>query len=185
MTRLDVYRTTKPVISLQMLHHFSHIGISPFSYASVSAYTGVGAAVKRTRKTQGFTLLELLVVVAIIGLLAAYVGPKYFTQIGRSEQAVAKSQIESFSRALGAYRIDVGSYPSTEEGLNALVTKPTDSAKAIKWNGPYLVKAPPADPWGKPYLYRSPAAKSDYELSSYGKDGQPGGTGDAADINYQ
>lgn len=134
---------------------------------------------------RGFTLLELLVVVAIIGLLAAYVGPKYFNQIGRSEQTVAKSQIEGFSRALGAYRIDVGAYPSTEEGLNALLTKPNDSAKAAKWNGPYLEKSVPNDPWGHPYIYRSPGAKSDFELISYGKDGQPGGTGDAADISNQ
>lgn len=136
-------------------------------------------------KLLGFTLLELLVVVAIIGLLAAYVGPKYFTQIGRSEQAVAKSQIEAFDRALGAYRIDVGSYPTSEEGLAALITKPSDSAKASKWNGPYLAKNVPIDPWGKPYIYRSPGSKSDFELSSFGKDGQPGGTGDAADLSNQ
>ena len=136
-------------------------------------------------KPLGFTLLELLVVVAIIGLLAAYVGPKYFTQIGRSEQAVAKSQIEAFDRALGAYRIDVGSYPTSEEGLAALITKPSDSAKASKWNGPYLAKNVPIDPWGKPYIYRSPGSKSDFELSSFGKDGQPGGTGDAADLSNQ
>lgn len=134
---------------------------------------------------RGFTLLELLVVVAIIGLLAAYVGPKYFSQIGKSEQTVAKSQIEGFSRALGAYRIDVGSYPATEEGLPALVAKPGDSDKAAKWNGPYLEKAPPLDPWGRPYLYRSPGSKSDFEITSYGKDGQPGGSGDAADISSQ
>ncbi len=130
----------------------------------------------------GFTLLELLVVVAIIGLLAAYVGPKYFSQIGRSEQAVAKSQIESFRGALGAYRIDTGAYPSSEEGLAALLARPSDSARATKWNGPYLEKALPADPWGRPYLYRSPLTKDDYELNSYGKDGQPGGTGDDADL---
>jgi general secretion pathway protein G len=141
----------------------------------------------RTRPitTLGFTLLELLVVVAIIGLLAAYVGPKYFSQIGRSEQAVAKSQVESFSRALGAYRIDVGSYPSTEEGLAALLTKPSDTAKGTKWNGPYLEKSVPLDPWTRPYIYRSPGAKSDFDLITYGKDGQPGGTGDAADISNQ
>jgi general secretion pathway protein G len=140
---------------------------------------------KIPRHSRGFTLLELLVVVAIIGLLAAYVGPKYFTQIGRSEQAVAKSQLEAFSRALGAYRIDVGSFPTTEEGLAVLNTKPSDSAKATKWNGPYLEKSAPLDPWGKPYIYRSPGSKGDFELISYGKDGQPGGTGDAADIGNQ
>jgi general secretion pathway protein G len=140
---------------------------------------------KHFHRSLGFTLLELLVVVAIIGLLAAYVGPKYFTQIGRSEQAVAKSQLEAFSRALGAYRIDVGSYPTTEEGLAVLTNKPSDTAKASKWNGPYLEKSAPLDPWGKPYIYRSPGSKSDFELISYGKDGQPGGAGDALDITNQ
>ena len=134
---------------------------------------------------RGFTLLELLVVVAIIGLLAAYVGPKYFSQIGKSEQAVAKSQVESFSRALGAYRIDVGSYPTSEDGLSALISKPGDTAKAAKWNGPYLEKNVPVDPWGRAYIYRSPGAKSDFDLISYGKDGQPGGSGDAADVVNQ
>ena len=116
---------------------------------------------------------------AIIGLLAAYVGPKYFGQIGKSEQALAKAQIESFHKALGSYRLDVGNFPTTEEGLDALLTKP---AVATKWAGPYLSKAVPADPWGKPYVYRSPGSKGDYELLSYGKDGQPGGSGEAADI---
>lgn len=135
------------------------------------------------RSRQGFTLLELLVVVAIIGLLAAYVGPKYFNQLGRSEQAAAKSQIDAFKKALGAYRIDMGSYPTSEEGLAALVNKPADSSKAAKWNGPYLEGVPPADPWERPYVYISPGSKGDYDLSSYGKDGQPGGTGDATDIS--
>ena len=128
----------------------------------------------------GFTLLELLVVVAIIGLLAAYVGPKYFGQLGKSEQALAKAQIESFHRALASYRLDVGAFPSTEDGLAALVAKP---AAGSKWHGPYLTKVVPLDPWGKPYVYRAPGSKGDYELLSYGKDGQPGGSGDAADIS--
>ena len=131
------------------------------------------------RAARGFTLLELLVVVAIIGLLSAYVGPKYFSQVGKSEQALAKAQLESFNRALASYRLDVGSFPSTEQGLVALVEQP---AGASRWNGPYLSKAVPLDPWGKPYIYRAPGTKTDYDVLSYGKDGVPGGTGDAADV---
>jgi general secretion pathway protein G len=137
---------------------------------------------KCMQKPRGFTLIELLVVVAIIGLLAAYVAPKYFSQIGKSEHAVAKAQVEGFSRAIGAYRIDVGSFPTTEEGLTVLVNKPSDAVKAAKWNGPYMQKAAPNDPWGRPYMYRSPSSKGDFELITYGSDGQPGGIGDAADI---
>lgn len=136
----------------------------------------------QARSAAGFTLLELLVVVTIIGLLAAYVGPKYFSQLGRSEQGVAKAQVEAFARALDTYRLEVGRYPTTEEGLNALLSKP---AGAARWNGPYLQKAVPDDPWGHPYLYRSPGVTGDFEITSYGKDGQPGGTGDAADVTYQ
>ena len=137
---------------------------------------------QRAPSGAGFTLLELLVVVAIIGLLAAYVGPKYFSQLGRSEQGVAKAQVEAFARALDTYRLEVGRYPTSEEGLNALLSKP---ANADRWNGPYLQKAVPLDPWDHPYIYRSPGANGDFEISSYGKDGQPGGTGDAADVGYQ
>lgn len=133
----------------------------------------------RRRTGEGFTLLELLVVVAIIGLLAAYVGPRYFGQLGKSEHALARAQIESFHRALASYRLDVGNFPTTEEGLNALAVKPPAAAK---WGGPYLTKAVPPDPWGRPYLYRAPGGKGDYDLLSYGKDGQPGGSGDAADV---
>ena len=131
----------------------------------------------------GFTLLELLVVMAIIGLLAAYVGPRYFAQLGKSERATAKAQVESFSRALDAYRLDCGHYPSTELGLVALVKKPVEEPK---WNGPYLQKSPPADPWGNPYVYRSPGqGGQDFDLLSFGRDGQAGGEGDSADISYR
>ena len=132
---------------------------------------------------RGFTLLELLVVIVIIGMLAAYVGPRYFSQLGKSERGAAKAQIESFGKALDAYRIDTGRYPSTEQGLNALVVKPPDEAK---WAGPYLQKSIPLDPWSKPYAYRSPGLNgADFDLLSYGRDGQPGGEGDQADVSYR
>ena len=130
-------------------------------------------------KTRGFTLLELLVVIVIIGLLAGYVAPRYFSQVGRSEIQVAKAQIESLEKALDQYRLDTRRYPSAEEGLQALVSKPENAAG---WNGPYLKKAVPADPWGRPYAYRTPGQKSEYEVFTYGRDGKPGGTGDDADI---
>lgn len=130
-------------------------------------------------RQQGFTLLELLVVIVIIGLLAAYVGPKYFSQLGKSKVTIARSQIDAFERALDAYRLDVGHYPSTEEGLTALLVKPN---AANGWNGPYLSKEIPSDPWGNVYAYRSPGSKRETEIISYGADGKSGGSGDAADI---
>ncbi|NRF69154.1 type II secretion system major pseudopilin GspG [Aquincola sp. S2] len=133
----------------------------------------------RGRVVRGFTLLELLVVVAIIALLAAYVGPKYFSQVTKSEQGVARAQIQAFNRALGAYRLDVGSFPTTEEGLSALLQKP---ANATKWNGPYLEKSLPMDPWGRAYQYRAPGTKGDFDIISFGKDGQPGGEAESADL---
>ena len=135
------------------------------------------------RKSQaGFTLLELLVVVAIIGLLAGYVAPRYFSQLGKSEAGVARAQIDALEKSLDQYRLDTGRYPTTEQGLNALVVKP---ANEPKWNGPYLRKGLPADPWGNAYLYKIPGQRNEFDIVSYGKDGQPGGTGDAADIgNY-
>jgi len=134
----------------------------------------------RGLRYSGFTLLELLVVVAIIGLLAGYVAPRYFGQVGRSEVNAAKAQIDALEKALDQYRLDTGTYPTNELGLNALVQRPPNEAK---WNGPYLRKGVPLDPWGKPYLYKMPGEKGDYDLISYGKDGQPGGTGESADLS--
>ncbi|WP_373889404.1 type II secretion system major pseudopilin GspG [Massilia sp. TS11] len=141
-----------------------------------------GVRIEQKQASQaGFTLLELLVVIVIIGLLAAYVGPKYFSQLGKSEVTVAKAQIEAFTKSLDTYRLDVGRYPSTEEGLSALLVAPPSAAG--KWNGPYLQKALPPDPWGRPYIYRAPGQKGEYEIVSLGRDGQPGGSGEDADIS--
>ena len=130
-------------------------------------------------KTTGFTLLELLVVIVIIGLLAGYVAPRYFAQVGRSEIQVAKAQIEALEKALDQFRLDTRHYPSLEQGLDALVTRPTNEPN---WSGPYLKKAVPSDPWGHPYVYRVPGEKSEFQLFSYGRDGKAGGTGEDADI---
>lgn len=130
-------------------------------------------------RVQGFTLLELLVVMVIIGLLAGYVGPKYFSQIGKSEIKLAKAQIDSLEKSLDQYRLDTGHYPSSEDGLAALVTRP---ASETKWDGPYLKKNVPLDPWGNAYVYKIPGEHGEFDLLSYGKDGQMGGEGEAADV---
>jgi general secretion pathway protein G len=127
----------------------------------------------------GFTLLELLVVLVIVGLLAGYVGPRYFAQVGKAEQKVARAQIDSFEKALSTYRLDVGHFPSTSEGLDAINVAPPGETK---WQGPYLTKAIPLDPWGRPYIYKSPGDHGDFDIVSYGSDGQPGGTGNDADV---
>lgn len=128
---------------------------------------------------RGFTLLELLVVMVIIGLLAGYVGPKFFSQIGKSEVSAAKAQIDALGKALDQYRIDVGHYPTSEQGLSALNTAPAGESR---WRGPYLKKAVPPDPWGKPYLYRYPGEHGEYDIMTLGADQKPGGEGDNADI---
>jgi general secretion pathway protein G len=130
-------------------------------------------------KVQGFTLLELLVVMVIIGLLAGYVGPKYFDQIGKSEIKTAWAQVNALGKALDQYRIDTGHYPTSEQGLNALMQMPNNEPK---WAGPYLIKKVPLDPWGKAYLYKSPGDNAEYDLYSLGKDGLVGGVQDAQDI---
>jgi len=129
--------------------------------------------------TAGFTLLELLVVIVIIGLLAGYVAPRYFGQIGKSEVNTARAQIDALEKALDQYRLDTGRYPTSEMGLTALVERPQNEPK---WSGPYLKKAVPLDPWGNPYLYQSPGERGEFDIVSYGKDRQPGGTGENADI---
>jgi general secretion pathway protein G len=133
----------------------------------------------RRHYSHAFTLLELLVVIAIIGLLAGYVGPKYFGQLGKAEVKAAKAQIDAMEKALDQYRFDVGRYPTNEQGLNALVTQPSG---VPRWQGPYLKKGVPMDPWGKPYIYKIPGEHGEYDLYTYGRDGAPGGTGEDADI---
>lgn len=132
------------------------------------------------RVNRGFTLLELLVVMVIIGLLAGYVGPKYFAQIGKSEVKAARAQIDSLGKALDQFRLDTGHYPTPEEGLAALVVR---QANEPKWEGPYLAKEVPPDPWGKPYVYKIPGEHGEYDLLSYGKDGKPGGAVEDADVS--
>lgn len=127
----------------------------------------------------GFTLLELLVVLVILGLLVGYVAPKYFSQLGKSEVKTARAQINALEKALDQYRLDVGHYPTAEQGLTALNTRPSSEPR---WGGPYLQKAVPNDPWGRPYLYKSPGEHGDFDLLSLGKDGQPGGADDNVDI---
>ncbi|MGZ5157069.1 MAG: type II secretion system major pseudopilin GspG [Caldimonas sp.] len=130
-------------------------------------------------RQSGFTLLELLVVIVIIGLLAGLVAPRYFDQVSKSNTKIARAQIDSLGKALDQYRLDVGAYPTTEMGLAALNTRPPNLEK---WAGPYLKKAVPPDPWGNRYVYKAPGDHGDYDLVSLGSDGQPGGTGEAEDV---
>ena len=127
---------------------------------------------------QGFTLIELLIVMIILGLLAALVAPKMFQKVGSSKQKAAKAQISMIGTALDAYRLDMGNYPGSDEGLAALRKNPGHGA----WDGPYLSKEVPNDPWGRPYVYRAPGEHGDYDIYSLGADGQEGGEGENADV---
>lgn len=140
-----------------------------------SVHTGSGRS-----RARGFTLLELLVVVVIIGLLAGLVAPRYFDSVSKSKSKIAKAQIESLDKALDQYRLDVGGYPTAEQGLGALTTQPSGISK---WQGPYLKKALPADPWGNDYVYGVQSGGGTIDIISYGADGKPGGTGEAQDVS--
>jgi general secretion pathway protein G len=134
---------------------------------------------KTLRNSGGFTLIELIVVVVIIGLLAGLVLPQFIRQEEKAKLKTARAQIELLATALDTFRLDVGRYPTSEEGLQALRQKP---GGLERWDGPYLKKEIPLDPWGKPYNYKSPGDHGPYDITSYGADGVPGGDGDNRDI---
>ncbi len=134
---------------------------------------------KKRRDERGFTLIEIMIVVIIIGLLAGLVGPRLFGKLTQAKQKSAKAQIELFGTALDAFRLDIGRYPTTEEGLKALREKPSG---LDAWKGPYLPKEIPMDPWGKPYIYKSPGEHGEYDLFTYGLDGVEGGEGENEDV---
>jgi general secretion pathway protein G len=134
---------------------------------------------KHKRDTAGFTLIELLIVMVIISLLAALVAPRFFGQEKKARQRGAKGQIALLESAVDTYRLDIGRYPTTEQGLQALRERPNG---IDKWDGPYLSKELPLDPWGKPYVYESPSEHGDYAILSYGADGKLGGEGIDMDI---
>lgn len=136
------------------------------------------------RRTAGFTLIEILVVLVILGLLAGLVGPRLFGKVDSSKVKTAETQVKMLKTALQTFRLDVGRFPTTDEGLAALAAKP-EGSDLPAWAGPYLDEALPQDPWGHPYQYRDePAAGQDFTLYSMGSDGEPGGEGLAADIGY-
>ena len=135
---------------------------------------------KRVMNDKGFTLIELLVVMVILGLLAALVGPRLFGNVDKANVSATKTQVEMLGSALDAFRLDVGRYPTTAEGLNALITNPGIDG----WNGPYLKKSVvPNDAWKRPFQYQSPGSHGEYDLFSYGADGTPGGDGYNKDID--
>jgi general secretion pathway protein G len=138
----------------------------------------IASAPRVVTTERGFTLIELLVVVIVLGLLVGLVGPRLFGRVGQTKQAAAKAQIELIGAGLDQYRLDVGAYPNTSQGLDALQKNPGTQ----NWNGPYLKKAAPKDPWGNAYKYRAPGQHGEYDLWSEGADGSPGGEGENSDV---
>ena len=137
---------------------------------------------KKTMRRKSFTMIEIVVVIVILVALASIATPLYMNHVKKANIGTAKTQIKLLEDALASYKLDVGTYPSTEDGLQALMTNPGDSEK---WKGPYIKPAVPKDPWGNAYVYTSPGEHGDFDLLSYGADGQPGGEGEDADItNY-
>ena len=136
------------------------------------------------RPSRGFTLLELLVVIIVLGLLAGLVAPQIFGRVGEAKITTARTQMSLVGTALDSYRLDNGAYPTTEQGLQALREKPTREPIATNWRGPYLRKEVPLDPWGRAYVYRAPGSRNPngYDLSTLGRDGTEGGTGEDADL---
>ncbi|MDB5991337.1 MAG: ral secretion pathway protein [Herbaspirillum sp.] len=145
--------------------------------AATGSHRTASARIKR--HATGFTLLELLIVILIIGLLAGIVTPRYFDQLGKSNTKIARAQIYALGKVLDQYRLDTGHYPTTEQGLQALSAKVDNEDK---WQGPYLEQAVPADPWGRDYIYKSPGDHGNYDLSSLGADGKVDGAGENAVI---
>ena len=140
---------------------------------------------KELRGVVGFTLIEVMVVVIVLGLLAGIVLPQVIGRVSQARDSTARTQIEMISVALDSYRLDNGRYPTTQQGLEALRTEPSIEPLASNWRGPYLRRAVPEDPWGRPYLYRSPGEENPgaFDLFTLGMDGEPGGEGEDADIN--
>ncbi len=136
------------------------------------------------RRWCGFTLLEMLVVLVIIGLIVGLVGPRLFTRVDHSRVQTAETQIRMLRNALETFRLDVGRFPTQEEGLRVLFYRPADERVAARWRGPYLDEPPPNDPWGNPYIYEIPGRDLPFALYSLGANGQRGGQGVDAEIGY-